>query len=105
MDSFGYTIFVFVPALALVLGGVAWAVQRRANRRIDALLSSGRTAGTNSTVSGTNSTVSGTSSTVFGAGPVSASTGPIGLSGNAYVVRSSPITAQYSGAGYSEAKG
>ena len=58
MDSFGYTIFVFVPILALVLGGIAWAVQTRANRRIDALLSSDHTAGA-------------TNSSVFGAGPVS----------------------------------
>jgi hypothetical protein len=82
MDSFGYTIFVFVPILALVLGGIAWAVQTRANRRIDALLSSDHTAGA-------------TNSTVFGAGPVSLSTGSVGLSGNAYVVKGSTMTAQY----------
>ena len=96
MDSFGYTIFVFVPILALVLGGIAWAVQTRANRRIDALLSSDHTAGA-------------TNSSVFGAGPVShspgsvglspesvnISTGSVGLSGNAYVVKSSTMTAQY----------
>jgi hypothetical protein len=82
MDSFGYTIFVFVPILALVVGGIAWVVQTRANRRIDALLSSDRTAGA-------------TNSTVFDAGPV-------GLSGNAYVVKSSTITAQFKEAAHSE---
>jgi hypothetical protein len=82
MDSFGYTIFVFVPILALVVGGIAWVVQTRANRRIDALLSSDRTAGA-------------TNSTVFDAGQVSLSTGSVGLSGNAYVVKSSTITAQF----------
>jgi hypothetical protein len=44
MDSFGYTIFLVVPILALVLGGIAWAIQTRANRRIDALLFPDRTA-------------------------------------------------------------
>jgi hypothetical protein len=89
MDSFGYTIFVFVPILALVLGGIAWAVQTRANRRIDALLSSDHTAGA-------------TNSSVFGAGPVSRSTGSVGLSGNAYVVKSSTMTAQFKEAVHSE---
>jgi hypothetical protein len=44
MDSFGYTIFVFVPLMAFLLGGAAWVVQSRANRRIDALLAQERSA-------------------------------------------------------------
>jgi HAMP domain-containing protein len=38
MDSFGYTLFVFEPLLAILLIGAAWAVQIRANRDIDARL-------------------------------------------------------------------
>jgi hypothetical protein len=67
MDSFGYAIFVFVPFLALVIGGGAWIVQARANRRIDALLSSDQTAKPNF------------------------STGTIHLSDNAYAARSYPL--------------
>jgi hypothetical protein len=40
MDSLSYIIFVFIPFLILLFGGILWIVQTRANSRIDALLSS-----------------------------------------------------------------